>query len=320
VNPLDRAFRTHFQGFGQVTKPLLLIVDDQPANIEILHGLFKEDCTVCMATSGADALLFCQNRQPDLILLDVVMPDMDGYEVCARLKADPLTQDIPIIFVTGQTDPMEEARGLQAGGVDFIAKPFHAVVVRARVRTHLLLKHQSDQLRTMALLDGLTGVANRRHFDATLQAEWRRCARAGQPLALIMLDVDFFKAYNDQYGHQSGDACLQSIAALLKDRLGRSHDMVARYGGEEFACILPDTFLEGAIHKAQTLEQAVRGLGIAHAASAVADVVTVSLGVAVANPAHGEDVARLIACADGQLYQAKQSGRGTVRGCELARD
>lgn len=300
-----------------LSKPLLLIVDDQPSNVQTLFELFKDECEVCMATNGPDAITFCQGRQPDLILLDVVMPEMGGYTVCQRLKSDALTQNIPIIFVTAQSDPLEEARGFAKGGVDFIIKPFHANVVKARVHTHLTLKRQSDLLRSLSLTDGLTGVANRRHFDATLQAEWRRCSRARQPLSLLLVDVDFFKRYNDHYGHQAGDLCLQSIASVLKENFTRSHDLVARYGGEEFACVLPDTPLEGAEIKAHQLETAIRKLGIHHEKSDVADVITISIGVAAVNPARDEKFEELIACADSQLYLAKESGRGQMRSLQI---
>ncbi len=300
-------------------KPLLLIVDDQPGNIQTLYELFKDECEVCMATNGPDALTFCQFRQPDLILLDVIMPEMGGYAVCQRLKSDLLTQNIPIIFVTAQNNPMEEAQGFEKGGVDFIAKPYHASVVKARVRTHLTLKRQSDLLRSLSLTDGLTGVANRRNFDATLQGEWRRCARAEHPLSLILIDVDFFKRYNDFYGHQAGDVCLQSIALALQSIFKRSHDLVARYGGEEFICILPDTPLEGAEQKARQLEKAVRDLCIPHEKSEVADVITISLGVATTNPVKGENPEDLIGCADNQLYLAKRSGRAQMRSLQIPR-
>lgn len=298
-------------------KPMLLIVDDQARNIQLLHEIFKDDYEVCTASSGKEALAFCQQRQPDLILLDVVMPEMGGYAVCQHLKSDALTHNIPVIFVTAKHDPLEEARGFEVGGVDFINKPFHVTVVKARVRTHMTLKSQADMLRSLALIDGLTGVGNRRHFDATLQIEWRRCIRTGQPMSLILVDVDFFKRYNDRYGHPAGDACLQSIASALKAGFTRSHDMVARYGGEEFVCILPDTPLEGAEKTANELERAVRALGIAHDKSDVSEMVTISLGVAVTNPAQGENAAGLVACADAQLYLAKRSGRGQVKSLQI---
>lgn len=298
-------------------KPVLLVVDDQPSNIQTLYALFRADYEVCMATNGADALAFCQVRQPDLILLDVVMPEMNGYEVCRRLKTDLLTQNIPVIFITGQNDPLEEAHAFDEGGVDFISKPFHVKVVSARVRTHLTLKRQTDLLRSMALIDGLTHVANRRHFDATLEAEMRRCARARRPLALLMIDVDFFKRFNDRYGHLAGDASLQAVAGVLKSGLTRSHDQVARFGGEEFTCILPETPLEGALQKALQLEQDVRALAIPHADSDAAGILTISIGVAVLQPVMAETPAELTERADTQLYLAKRAGRGQVSAMQI---
>ncbi|MDB5816332.1 MAG: Response regulator PleD [Rhodocyclales bacterium] len=299
---------------------MLLVIDDMPSNIETLYEICKEDYEVCMATSGQQALEFCQTRQPHLILLDVEMPEMDGHEVCRRLKSDLLTDNIPVIFVTANNDPLEEARALDEGVTDFITKPFHARVVLARVRTQLTLKYQTDLLRTLALTDGLTGVANRRHFDTTLQNEWRRCARARHSLALILIDVDFFKRYNDHYGHQAGDDCLQCIASALRAMLNRSHDLIARYGGEEFVYILPDTSLEGAEKKACEMEAAVRALAIPHEKSDVAEFVTISVGVAACIPARGEDAADLLGCADRQLYAAKQAGRGQIKSLQFVAD
>ncbi|MFC4157911.1 diguanylate cyclase [Chitinimonas lacunae] len=296
-------------------RPRLLVVDDQSTNIQLLYQVFAADHEVFMATSGEQALAFCQTTPPDLILLDLVMPGMDGFEVCRRLKEDRSTSDIPVIFVTAHDDPAEETRGLDLGAVDFISKPVNPAVVRARVRTQLTLKFQSDLLRRMVFIDGLTGVANRRHFDERLDSEWRRCARSQSPLALIMADVDFFKRYNDCYGHQAGDECLQKVAAVLKDSLNRSADLVARYGGEEFACILPDTDQPGALALAWTMEKAVRALALPHQCSDVAKVVTISLGVSamVPQPSSAE-AALLIQQADAQLYRAKQSGRAQVCG------
>jgi diguanylate cyclase (GGDEF)-like protein len=254
----------------------------------------------------------CVDKQPDLVLLDVVMPDMDGYQVLARLRADPATRDTPVIFVTAQDDVAAEARGLDAGAVDFIAKPIHPSVVRARVRTHLQLKAQADVLRQAAFIDGLTGVYNRRCFDARLADELRRSARNGAPLALVMADVDHFKRYNDRYGHQAGDDCLRRIAATLRATLRRPADLVARWGGEEFACLLGDTDAAGALDVAQHLEQAVRALRIAHADAPPAQVVTISAGVAAWTPGSPADAVALFAAADARLYAAKQAGRGRV--------
>lgn len=298
-------------------RPLLLIVHDQPSNIAVLYAIFKEECEVCIATSGPDALAFCRRRAPALILLDIVMPGMEGFAVCRCLKDDPTLSDIPIIFVTGERDPEQEARALDAGAADFITKPFHAKVVQARVRAHLLIKRQADALRNLALVDGLTGIANRRHFDAVLSREWRRCARARSALAIILIDVDFFKRYNDVYGHQQGDLCLVAVANVLRAHCVRSHDLVARYGGEEFVCILPDTHCVGACHIAQQLESAVRALQLVHAQSDIAQVVTISLGVAIAEPAMGDGADAALKAADRELYAAKAAGRGRSSGIVL---
>lgn len=300
------------------SRPKLLIVDDQPTNIRVLHELFREDSDVFMATSGEQAITVCQAQQPDLILLDVVMEGMDGYEVCRRLKADPATQGIPIIFITAQQQESEELLGLELGAVDFISKPINPVIVRARVRTHLTLKLQSDLLRTMALMDGLTGVANRRKFDEDLSADWRQCFREQKPLSLILADVDFFKRYNDRYGHQAGDGCLRAVAQALAETVRRPYDLLARYGGEEFACVLPNTDLSGAVEIATRMQAGVRALDIEHSASDVDRVVTISLGVATLTPSGDLDFQALIEAADKQLYEAKSAGRGRVCSSSMA--
>ncbi|EUB75551.1 response regulator receiver modulated diguanylate cyclase [Pseudomonas sp. GM41(2012)] len=293
-------------------RPRLLIVDDQPTNIRVLHELFREDCDVFMATRGEQAISLCRTLLPDLILLDVVMEGMDGHEVCRRLKADPATQGIPIIFITAQQRESDEVRGLELGAVDFISKPINPTIVRARVRTHLTLKLQNDLLRSMALMDGLTGVANRRKFDEDLLADWRQCFREQKPLSLILVDVDYFKRYNDRYGHLAGDGCLKSVAQALSETVRRPYDLVARYGGEEFACILPNTDLRGAVELAEKMQRNIRSLGIEHSASDVDRVVTISLGVATLVPTAVLEFQALIVAADKQLYEAKKTGRARV--------
>jgi diguanylate cyclase (GGDEF)-like protein len=299
----------------------LLVVDDQPLNIRMLHQILQADYEVFVATSGQAALAFCEAQLPDLILLDVVMPELDGYEVCRRLKLDPRTREIPVVFVTSQSDSTEEEDGLAAGAVDFIAKSASANVIRARINTLITLKRQADLLRSLAQLDGLTALANRRHFDATLDAEWRRGVRSGSPLALILIDIDYFKNFNDFYGHPAGDACLQQVAKCLRAGFTRPADLVARYGGEEFVCVLPETPLAGADAKAQALEGAIRALGIAHEKSAVpGGIVTISLGVAVAVPTMRGNHADLILGADRSLYLAKNAGRAQVKTLQLSCD
>ena len=298
-------------------RPRLLAVDDQPLNIQALYRAFSADHQVLMATGGEQALALCVSQQPDLVLLDVMMPGMDGYEVCRRLKADRATRDIPVIFVTAHTDEAAETLGLELGAVDFISKPINPKIVRARVRTHLTLKAQADLLRQWVYIDGLTGVYNRRHFDERLDAEWGRVARTGAALSVVMLDVDFFKRYNDRYGHQAGDDCLRQIAAVLKGGLRRSADLVARYGGEEFVCLLPDTDLAGAMSLAQRLGQEVFARQIEHADSSAAAVVTVSLGVCSRRSDDSGSAAALLREADAQLYAAKTQGRHRTCGAEM---
>jgi diguanylate cyclase (GGDEF)-like protein len=294
-------------------RPKLLIADDQPVNIRVLYELFRHECDVFMAVSGAQAVQIAHAEQPDLILLDVVMDDLDGHEVCRRLKADPLTSDVPVIFITAQDREDDEVKALELGAVDFLSKPINPVITKARVRTHLTLKLQGDLLRANALLDGLTGVSNRRKFDEDLLADWRHCARENAPLALLLVDVDYFKRFNDQYGHQAGDACLKSIAKALVLSLRRPYDKVARYGGEEFACLLPKTDLAGAQLTAQRMLDQVRALAIEHLPSEVGPHVSISVGVASfdASASDGSPAA-LLKAADDALYEAKRAGRARI--------
>lgn len=293
-------------------KPRLLVVDDQPTNIQVLYRVFADDCQVFMATSGEQALHTAREEAPDIILLDVMMPDMDGYEVCRQLKQDNATRDIPILFVTAHHEAQEEARGLACGAVDFITKPIHPAVVRARVHTHLTLQRQTEVLKRLVFIDALTHAFNRRYFDERLAEEWGRAQRTGRPLGLILIDVDYFKQFNDVNGHQRGDDALRQVAQALKGTILRPGDVVCRYGGEEFACLLPDTDLDGALQVAQRMKLAVRDLAIGHPASAVAEVLTISAGVAVRTPTSRGDAAALLALADAQLYRAKAEGRARV--------
>ena len=301
-------------------KPKLLIVDDQSINIQTLYQIFANDHQIFMATSGKQALALCESKSPDLVLLDIEMPEMNGFEVCTYLKANPNTRDIPVIFVTGHSDEAAETRGLDVGAVDFISKPFNPRIVRARVKTHLMLKAHSDLLRNRVYLDGLTGVHNRRYFDERASAEWGRTCRNKNALSVLMIDVDQFKNFNDHYGHLAGDDCLRQIATALKGGLNRSTDLVARFGGEEFVCLLTETELAGALEVAERLRQQVFALNIPHAFSTAASVVTVSIGVAN-RPAGAEDsddtIEALLQLADEQLYMAKEGGRNQVFGTSM---
>lgn len=295
-------------------KPVVLIVDDVPINIQVLAEALKSDYRIRVASSGEDALrMALRPPLPDLILLDVMMPDMDGYEVCRRLKDDPASQGIPVIFVTARDDAADEERGLQLGAIDYIAKPFRLPIVRARVRNHILLKQKNDMLERLALVDGLTGIPNRRNFDQRFAGEWRRASRDAQSLALVMADIDHFKQYNDHYGHGMGDTCLRRVARTLQNSLTRPADLVARYGGEEFIALLPETGLEGAREVAERMRQQVEALNLPHDYSSTAKVITVSLGyAAVALPAGSQSPEWLLQKVDESLYLAKAQGRNCV--------
>ena len=296
--------------------PLILIVDDTPSNIHVLSEALRADYRIKVATSGAVALSVAGNPEtrPDLILLDVMMPEMDGYEVCRRLKKAPETQSIPVIFVTAKTDVIDEEFGLSLGAVDYITKPFHQAIVKARLRNHINLKLKTDLLESLALVDGLTCIPNRRRFDEALEQEWKRSVRSGTPLALIIADIDHFKAYNDHYGHGGGDLCLKAVAQALAKSIDRAGDIVARYGGEEFAAVIPNTDEVGAQFLAERCCATVAALRLPHGFSSAADHVTISVGYAALKPGIERSPTELIELADKMLYRAKEQGRNRACG------
>lgn len=298
------------------SKPVLLVVDDQVANIRALYEIFRHECEVYMATNGEQALALAFAHQPDLVLLDIMMPDMDGYAVCDVLKQDDRTQDMPVIFLTANRAVEDEVQCFQHGAVDFISKPVNSFVVKARVNNHLELKLQKDYLRSMAMTDGLTGIYNRRYFDEELARDWLIGARESQPLTLLLIDIDYFKNYNDNYGHAAGDACLQLIARVIKEQCRRPGDRVARYGGEEFVCILPRTDYQGALHIAENIRRAVESQNPLPSSSGTVPPLTVSLGMACCLPKADIAAEALVKRADQCLYEAKRSGRNRV----VARD
>lgn len=295
-------------------KQTVLAIDDMPANLKLLGEILKPEYRFLVATSGAQGLELATSKQPDLILLDVMMPEMDGYEVCAQLKANPLTASIPVIFITALKEETDEERGLEIGAIDYITKPFSPSIVRIRVRNHLELKRYHDLLQSQAVTDGLTGIANRRQFDKWLDREWRLAIRRQTSISLVLGDIDCFKLFNDHYGHPEGDECLKVVAKSLSAGIRRPSELLARYGGEEFACILPESDLPGALHFAGNLLEHVRAAKMRHEKSIAADIVTMSLGVACLSPVLGDAPETLIQAADEQLYAAKRAGRNRVVG------
>ena len=290
----------------------ILIVDDTRFNIQIMTNILVNDYKIFYATSGKTALEIAMSERVDLILLDVIMPEMDGYEVCKKLKSDPHTQNIPIIFVSALKDVEDETKGLEMGAIDYIFKPVSPAILKMRVKNHLELKRYRDLLEQQSLCDGLTCIANRRHFDSVFEKEWRRAVRSGEALSLVFLDIDFFKRYNDYYGHLAGDDCLRQVGSVLKDSLKRAGDLVARYGGEEFIIVLPATSQADAIQVGEKVRANIESLKVAHKMSEVSDYVTVSVGVATILPEKEIDPATLLKKVDHALYQAKSKGRNRV--------
>ena len=290
----------------------VLVADDDPINRDVLCELLQPEYTVLLAKNGAQAVERATRHVPDLVLLDVMMPDMSGFEVLRRLRATPQTEHMSIIFISGLDRPEDEAAGLKMGASDYIAKPFNATVVLARVALHLQLVRQRRLLEHLAHVDGLTELANRRRFDDVYDLEWQRARRSGQPLSLALLDIDSFKQFNDLYGHPAGDRALRAVARVAETHMRRPADLAARYGGEELVLLMPETDAAHAQQIAQALREAVVQLMITHAGSAAASCVTVSIGGATLDPACPENSAALFEAADVQLYRAKQGGRNRV--------
>lgn len=292
-------------------KPRILAVDNE--STPLLARMLAQICRLQTVPSAARVLdsLRDPEQQPDLILLDARAPA--GLALCRQLKADETTRSIQVVMITGGDDPAEEARALQLGADGCITRPFRPDVVEARIQNQIRLKRRHDQLDRHANQDSLTGIANRRCFDLTLDAEWRRAMRDGQPLALVMVDVDCFKQFNDLYGHREGDHCLRRVVNALSQVLTRPGDLLARYGGEEFAAILPGTDLEGACLIGERLRHAVMKLNIPQRRPDGADHVSISVGCASARPSANLGCYSLLQTADDKLYLAKNSGRNCVR-------
>jgi two-component system, chemotaxis family, response regulator WspR len=311
---------------------VVLLVDDQAIVAEAMRRLLTEapEIQLIHCADVAKALPTAHQVRPSVILQDLVMPEADGFTLVRFFKADPATAAIPIIVMSSKEDPRDKSRAFELGAADYVVKLPDRVELVARIRAHArsyraqlerdeafraleALKGQLEvknrELELLSASDGLTGLTNRRVFDLRLQAEWRRCAREGDPLSLILIDVDFFKKYNDTYGHVLGDDCLRGVAEVLARGAQRPADFAARYGGEEFAVVLPNTTAEGACIVAEHLKTLVAERAIPHAASTAAAHVTFSMGVAGWVPTDEHTPEVLISRADSALYRAKHGGR-----------
>ncbi|MEA5508983.1 diguanylate cyclase [Crocosphaera sp. UHCC 0190] len=314
-----------------VPQPVILVVDDSADNLALLSGMLDEQgYEVRQSLNGPITLKAVELAPPDLILLDIRMPGMDGYTVCQQLKTNPKTKDIPVIFISASDEAFDKVKAFSVGGCDYITKPFKLVEVLARVQNHLKIRQlqqelqsrniyleslvkklekANDHLEKLSRLDPLTQIGNRLHFNDCMEQEWHRAIREQQPLGLILCDVDYFKKYNDTYGHLEGDRCLYQVAQGLKTAVLRATDLVCRYGGEEFAIILPNTDTKGGKPICQRIIEQIQQLQIPHRRSSVSPYVSISVGFASIIPQSNLKSDLLISLSDQALYQAKYQGK-----------
>jgi diguanylate cyclase (GGDEF)-like protein len=298
--------------------PVILTVDDDMATRKMIgRNLRSEGYKIVEATNGNQCLELYTQVQPDIVLLDAIMPGMDGFECCQKLQeliASPFVS--PVLMITGLDDETSVDRAFDAGAADFVTKPIHWPVLLQRVKrlihqSHLYqeLEAANEELARLAMEDSLTGIANRRRMDEYLEEEWRKSIQKRSTLSAILCDVDFFKSYNDTYGHLAGDFCLQQVTEAIKESLGQRSHLLARYGGEEFVVILPEVDSNNGLEIAEEIRKTINDLEIPHKMSAIAHHVTLSLGVAVVVAQQKYSPLRLLAKADYALYQAKTTGR-----------
>ena len=291
-------------------KPTILVVDDMTTTLLLIHDLLKDTYEVKIAKSGTKALEILESPNDiDLILLDIEMPDINGYDVCKRIKNNETIKNIPIIFITGRTSQEDEEHGLNLGAIDYITKPFNKAIVKLRIKNYLNLKIKNDMLEKLSMYDGLTNIRNRRFFDETFEKTFSEIKRDKKSLAVLMIDIDFFKPYNDNYGHGQGDETLRKVAKALEKTIKRASDFVARYGGEEFVILLKDINKDGVEAVANNLLNAIRELKITHEFSKIENYVTVSIGVSYYNSSSDITKLELLLKADETLYNVKNSGR-----------
>ncbi|MCL1816995.1 MAG: diguanylate cyclase [Clostridiales bacterium] len=294
-------------------KNSVLIVDDENMNILALSHILDPEYTVYAAKNGSKALAAAQKHLPDVILLDVIMPEMDGYEVISALKSSEATLNIPVIFVTGLNNVTDEEKGLSLGAVDYISKPFSPAIVKLRVNNQMKILNQLRTIERLTQCDQLTKIYNRRGFDNRMNMEWVRAVRENAVISVLMLDIDNFKAYNDTYGHQQGDVALQTIALTVIETLNRPGDLAARWGGEEFVIILPKTDIIGAMTVAERIRSNIDNLAIP-CLDGSRTKVSVSIGVNSLLPQVTHTIDSFIAIADHALYKAKKAGKNRVCG------
>ncbi|MCL2690365.1 MAG: diguanylate cyclase [Chitinispirillia bacterium] len=289
----------------------ILLVDDGKTNLDILSDVLSPLYNILVSKSGPKALELAEKHVPDLILLDVMMPEMSGFEVITKLKESDVTSRIPVIFITGLTASEDEEKGFFLGAVDYITKPFVKSIVKARVNTHIKIIDQMRTIERIALMDPLTKICNRRGFDKRFDAEWRKAISQKTPVSFMIIDADKFKSYNDTWGHPQGDLLLQTVAGVFKNAERDNADCAARWGGEEFVMLLPNTDIDGAAEVAEKVREQIAALVIL-TEDGTKTTVTVSIGVNSVIPDADTSIADFVSNADQALYKAKESGRNRV--------
>lgn len=289
----------------------VLIIDDSPVQTNILKSILKDDYDVSAAHTAEGGLRQARSGGYSLVLLDVILPGIDGFELLKLLQEDTATQRVPVILITALSDFQNEERGLTLGAVDYITKPFHPLIVKARVNTHIKLYQYRLQIEREAAVDQLTGVANRRRYDAVSIERWQQALRLRVPFSICMFDIDKFKVYNDTFGHPAGDKVIAAVAAAASSRLQRKTDFFARYGGEEFVAIILGSEAAAAFEHMKVIRQTVEDLHILHN-EAVSPWVTVSIGGVTLLPKPGDSLGTYLKIADTMLYDAKRFGRNRV--------
>ena len=292
-------------------KNTILIAADLESHLASLAGILGDEYEIIAARNGREAVNIAKEFPPDLVLLDCAMAEVDGYEATAMLKGCEDTCDIPVFLITERNNTDAERKGLFAGALDFIIKPFDPVIVKHRVENQMRIQNQLRFIKMLSTIDQLTTLPNRRSFDARIELEWNRAKRELTSCSILLVDIDDFKIYNDTYGHLNGDAALREVSAIIKDALKRPGDYAARWGGEEFIVLLPATGLDGAMGIAETIRASIESLVIP-ILDYLETKLTISIGVNSQIPAQSCSVERFIDEADKALYIAKRTGRNKV--------
>lgn len=289
----------------------ILVIDDSVVQSNFLRSILADNYEVTICNTAKEGMRAAEEGEYSLILLDVVMPDMDGFMLLQELKGMEITRYVPVILITGLSDTQYEERGLMLGAVDYVAKPFNPVIIKARVNTHIQLYHYQMRFKEQAMVDELTGVANRRRYEQESVSRWKEAVRYHLSFSICMFDIDKFKLYNDAFGHPAGDRVLAAVAQKVSSYFQRSTDLFARYGGEEFVAVFLSREGERVFESMKAIRRSVEEMHIQHN-SPISPWVTISVGGVTLMPQPGDKLEDCLKLADDMLYEAKESGRNQV--------